>query len=270
MINGSSDRRYPGAPLAAPRVTGCRGDRLHRPSPALGRAAAVPGDRGHIPDLLPAAVGQPGDPARGPKRLTQGDRRDQQGSGAQPPDLCAVLELHQGDHLPRQLRLLLLLQRSRWRPDRQPPSGHSLAHRRRGRAMGPDRDPRGHHLRDQAPHLLRPRGDGSSARVRLGARLLARADRALPLCQRHRPVQDLPGLGQLRRPHREPAQVVRVAAAALDGALGHVDRDLCAPGARQPAAGHGRGLHPHGASQGPTRAHSDSQARDALRDRAHW
>ena len=50
-----------------------------------------------------------------------------------------------------------------------------------------------------APALVaRPREHGHRARVRLGAGILARADRAVPVRRRHRPGEDLPRRRQLR------------------------------------------------------------------------
>ena len=81
---------------------------------------------------------------------------------------------------------------------------------------------------------------------------------AVPVRLGHRPFPDpVPArCGQLRRADGEPDQLVRVAADAMVRARRHVGGDLRAAGARQPDRRDGGGLHPHGAGQGPARAHA--------------
>ena len=56
------------------------------------------------------------------------------------------------------------------------------------------------------------------------------------------------------RSREDPSHLVPVAAPALVRAGGGVRRPLRAPAAREPDRGDVRGLHPHGAGQGPARA----------------
>ena len=105
----------------------------------------------------------------------------------------------------------------------------------------------------QARHVLRPRGDGRRAGRDLGAGLLARPRRAVPLRERHRRVPDLPG--HRRLPGRRTASSQGPDAdPAVDRAGGRVRRDLRAAAALEPARDDVRGLHPHRAGQGPHRA----------------
>ena len=66
----------------------------------------------------------------------------------------------------------------------------------------------------------------------------------------------------------DPPRVVRVAAVALDGARRQLRRVLRPVAAVEPDRGDVRGLHPHGAGQGPVRAPRDLAPWRALRDHA--
>jgi hypothetical protein len=77
---------------------------------------------------------------------------------------------------------------------------------------------------------------GTALVLRLGAGILARPDRALPLRQRHRPVPDLPRRRQLRRPHESTRGNGSPRCCCRGSCSRRARRDLRAADARQPAA----------------------------------
>ena len=86
-----------------------------------------------------------------------------------------------------------------------------------------------------ARHAARPHRDGRRAGRDLGAGLLARARRAVPVRQGHRRLPIFDGAGQLRAADRGPGRLVHVAAAAVVGAGRGVRRVLRAAAALEPA-----------------------------------
>ena len=108
-----------------------------------------------------------------------------------------------GDYMRRpgpalRLRLQLPEQQPVRDADLRPPAGDDLADDRRGRHLAVRRPPGRHHLRGPPPIAARPHRDGRRAGRDLGAGLLARARRAVPVRQRHRQVPALPRRRQLR------------------------------------------------------------------------
>ncbi len=229
---------------------------LHHPPPAVGGRAAVPGQLHHLRHLLHAALGRPGAAARRPPAEPRAGRADPPQPRARRARGTAVLALHEGPGPALRLRLQLPEQhlrsrsrsstgcrrRSRWRRR----GGHLAASGHRGR----------HHLRGHGAGRCSTGDDGRCARRDLGARLLARAGRPLPVLRTTSASSRclLPGRRQLRAVLAGPVALVPVAAHAVVRAGGCVRGLLRPAAARQPDRGDVRGLHPHRAREGPPRA----------------
>ena len=117
------------------------------------------------------------------------------------------------------------------------------------------------------PLAARPHDDDHHPRLHLGAGLLARPRRPLPVRPGRRRVPDLPRDRQLRRGRRLHRQG-RLDAAAVGRAGGGDRGDLRPLPALADDRRDGRGLHPHRAREGPARATGDHAPRAAQRDHA--
>ena len=171
----------------------------------MGRRAA---DRRLRADVraVPRAARRPTRRSCGPGAAEPEDhRRDPPRPRARQVAAAQFWHLHEG-HLPAlQPRLQLLQQRAGQELifDRLPATlslvvGAAIIWLVAGSASGSSRPGAG--------SLPRPRAHGHRAGARLGAGILARADRAVPVRLGHRQIPDLPGRRQLRRADRRPVR----------------------------------------------------------------
>ena len=108
---------------------------------------------------------------------------------------------------------------------------------------------------------------GHGARARLGARILARPDRRCT-CSRRTSGRSaiFPGAGSYVGLTSDPSKWFTSLILPWLVVAAGTARDLRAADARQPDRDDGRGLHPHGARQGPVRAPRRAAPRPALGD----
>ena len=153
---------------------------------------------------------------------------------------------------------------SRQAADLRPPARHDLAWRSARPSIWLVVGHRGRdHLRGRAAARCSTASTmGAVAGRDLGAGLLARARRALPVRGRHRQVPGpfFKGAGSYVPFSQDPCDLVPVAAPAVVRAGGVVRRALRAAAAREPDRGDVRGLHPHGARQGAAASGASSCA----------
>ena len=214
-------------------------------------------------------------PSADPAALRAGRQATPAAHRADPPrarprqaPVRAVLDLHEGARPPLRPRLLVPEQRLGPVADPLAAPGHDLAHHRRVRGLDArSGSPIGIiSAIGRAPRSTARRWAALSGH--LGARLLARADRAPPLRERHREGPPLRRGGELRPAHAGSAAVVHSLLMPWFVLAAAFRRLLRADGARQPDRGHGRGLHPHRPREGAVRAARDLPPRAARRAHA--
>ena len=211
----------------------------------------------HVRDLLRAAVGRPGAAARGPQPVAGADRGDPPPARPRQADLRRSTGIYMQAARPAtstsatatrttpSVRTQIFDRLPATISWRSAPRSSGCSSASRSASSPPS----------SAASLARPRRDGRRARRDLGAGLLARPRRALPVRRRHRAVPDLRRApAPTRRAPTTPAKwfaslilpwlVLAAAFAAIYARLlrGNLIETMS------------RGLHPHGARQGPARA----------------